>query len=440
MTNALLLSAMMFAVVLAAPTQLKKSKEDVFILCDGSPADIFFLLDSSSSIWIEDYKKQLKFIQQIVDYFPVSATETRFGVGVFADHYRQEIGFGDFDNSFDLKTAIGGIRKRLGGTQTGRALRKVRQQAFSQARPDVGHVLVVLTDGVSRNTEETKRAAASLKAQGIHVFAIGIGMKSDMTELKYIGSEPKETYVHNVTDFNVLNKIREKLAFQVCKAPKHEPYCSAGMKTDVMFAYDASSMGTKNARRIQDFIGDTIQNFANMDDGTIQTGILSGQCDRDNVDLNVFSDKDSMASFVRNSDFRGVDEIVRDLHEHSYEALRGGRETARRMSVVIVDENVEKIKRLETEMKIAKSRKDIQFVVITIGDSSVFDSLKPLVTEPVDSYFFNVPSHSDIDTIKDQFVDSLCQGFKVPAPKGPNKIYYDNFDDIVPISNLVIES
>ncbi|XP_033750925.1 LOW QUALITY PROTEIN: collagen alpha-1(XXII) chain-like [Pecten maximus] len=251
MTNVILLTALMYTVTFAAPAQLQ-SKEDVFILCDGSPADIFFLLDSSSSIWEEDYKKQLKFIQTIVDYFPVSSTATRFGVGVFADRYKQVIDFDGFDNSDDLKIAIGEIKKGLGDTQTGRALRQVRKQAFSQARPE-GHVLVVLTDGVSRNTRETRKEAAILKAQGIHVFAIGIGKASDTKELEAIGSEPKETYVQKVADFNVLNKIRTRLAFQVCKAPRPEPYCSAGMNTDVMFAYDATSMGNKECQTGSEF-------------------------------------------------------------------------------------------------------------------------------------------------------------------------------------------
>ncbi|XP_060073197.1 collagen alpha-4(VI) chain-like [Ylistrum balloti] len=439
MMTAILLSTMMFAIVFGAPTQ-PQSEEDIFVLCDGNPADIFFLLDSSSSIYILDYEKQLQFIQKLVDYFPVSQTETRFGVGVFADRYQQVIDFEDFDNSDDLKLAIGDITKGYGDTQTGRALRKVRKHAFSQARPGVGHVLVVLTDGESRNTAETRREAAILKGQGIHVFAIGIGLSSKTTELEAIGSEPKETYVHNVVNFNVLNKIRKTLAFQVCKAPRHEPYCSAGMNTDVMFAYDATSMGTKNARHVQEFIGDTIQNFANMDDGTIRAGVLSGQCDGDNVNLGVFSDKETMASYVRNNDFRGVDEIVRDLHENSYQKARGGRETARRISVVIVDDNAEKIKNLETEMKKAKSKKDIQFIVIAIGESSEYEILKSLVMKPTESHFFTVPSHSDVDTVKGRFVDTLCEDFKAPSSNGPNKVYYDNFNDIVPRSNLVIES
>lgn len=436
--DVILLTIMMFTTVFAAPAQ-PQTQEDVFILCDGNPADIFFLLDSSSSIWERDYNKQLKFIQKIVDFFPVSSTATRFGVGIFADRYTQVIGFDDFDNADDLKLAIGGIEKGLGDTQTGRALRQVRRQAFSQARPGVGHVLVVLTDGVSRNTQETRREAALLKAQGIHVFAIGIGNALDTNELEAIGSDPKETHVHEVADFNVLNRIRNKLAFQVCKAQGPEPYCSAGMNTDVMFAYDASSMGTKNSRHVQEFIGDTVQSFGNMDDGTIQTGVISGQCHGDNVNLDEFNDREAMAAYVRNNDFTGVDEIVRDMHENSYQAARGGRETARRISVVIVDENVEKIRNLEREMKKAKSKKDIQFVVIAVGESSEFDVLKPLVMKPTEAFFFEVPSHSDIGNIKGQFVDSLCEGFKVPGPRGPNKVYYDNFEDIVPISNLILE-
>ena len=75
----------------------------LILVCDGKPADIFFLLDSSSSIWSVDYKLQLQFLQDLVDSFPISQTEVRIGVGIFSHRYRTQFNFNVYDDKERLK-------------------------------------------------------------------------------------------------------------------------------------------------------------------------------------------------------------------------------------------------------------------------------------------------------------------------------------------------
>ena len=58
--------------------------------------------------------------------------------------------------------------------------------------------------------------AARARAQGIHVFAIGIGSEVERAELLGIASSPSENYVFQVGDFTALQYIREILAIKTC--------------------------------------------------------------------------------------------------------------------------------------------------------------------------------------------------------------------------------
>lgn len=51
---------------------------------NGRPADVVFLLDASNSIWNPDFRRQLTFVQAVVDYFPVGPDHIQVGVATFS--------------------------------------------------------------------------------------------------------------------------------------------------------------------------------------------------------------------------------------------------------------------------------------------------------------------------------------------------------------------
>jgi hypothetical protein len=55
---------------------------------------VFFVLDSSSSIYIEEYKQELEFVRQVINRFDVNREDTRLGALTFSD---------DFEVSCDCK-------------------------------------------------------------------------------------------------------------------------------------------------------------------------------------------------------------------------------------------------------------------------------------------------------------------------------------------------
>ena len=135
-----------------------------FTGCGQKPVELFFLLDSSSSIWQVDFQKQLTFVNEVINQFDVSSVTTRVGVASFSHSYRKNIDLSETTNKHDLKAKVGVIRQMFGGTHTNVALDGIRRDlGQTKTRPGVARIAIVLTDGESFNQQKTEIAARKLK-------------------------------------------------------------------------------------------------------------------------------------------------------------------------------------------------------------------------------------------------------------------------------------
>lgn len=141
-------------------------------VCGSKPAELFFLLDSSSSIWALDFEKQLTFVNDVINSFEIGPHATRVGVASFSYEYYPNIDLDQFDSKDDLKNAVKQITHKLGSTYTYDALDGVREDGLSKdkTRPGVARILVVLTDGESHNGEKTIKAAKKLKVNKVFKY------------------------------------------------------------------------------------------------------------------------------------------------------------------------------------------------------------------------------------------------------------------------------
>lgn len=188
--------------------------------CGGKPADIVFIIDGSRSIWLPDFKKQLKFVQDLVGSFDISPTTTRIGAVTFGSRLHREFHIGDFETEAEVKKAVGKIRHLRGvGTNTAKALQHLRTHYFTQerVRPGVVRMGIVITDGRSDFPSDTAIQARNARKAGIHLFAIGVGRYAEFRELAAIASQPTSTHVFKVNNYDALGSIRELLAIEACK-------------------------------------------------------------------------------------------------------------------------------------------------------------------------------------------------------------------------------
>lgn len=189
--------------------------------CGGRPADILFILDSSSSIWKADFDKRvLGFVRDMVVNFDIGHELTRVGVMTFSDAPHLVIGLDAYSNKQDLLKAISPkvVKYILGGTNTAEALHKARKTAFHESvtREGVDKIAIVITDGQSWNEKKTIKEAEHLRESGVTVYAIGVGKGFKQEELEAIANKPKDDFVFSVDDFAALSEIRDVLAVRAC--------------------------------------------------------------------------------------------------------------------------------------------------------------------------------------------------------------------------------
>ena len=133
--------------------------------CNGKPAELYFLLDSSSSIWSVDFTTMKTFVNEVINIFDVSPTHTRVGAGSFSDKFREDFSLLRHNNKTETKEAVSEITQMLGGTYTYDALDGVRSKGLNKdiVRPGVVRIAIVITDGESNDKQRTKEAARKLK-------------------------------------------------------------------------------------------------------------------------------------------------------------------------------------------------------------------------------------------------------------------------------------
>lgn len=195
----------------------------IFPDCGGKPAEVFFLLDASSSIWHPDFEKQLFFMEHIIRIFDIGPTRTRVGVIVFSDRVHPVIMLNTYERQRDLLRAIPGVPYLTGGTDTAGAIRYMREKGFTKsvARSNVAHIGIILTDGQSQDVESTREQARLAHKEGVYLFAIGIGSNVDKLELRDIASDPDENFVFMLDNYDALTSIQDILAIKTCDGKQH---------------------------------------------------------------------------------------------------------------------------------------------------------------------------------------------------------------------------
>ncbi|GAB1603461.1 collagen alpha-1(XIV) chain-like, partial [Argonauta hians] len=186
-------------------------------VCDIWPADIVFLLDDSTSIWDNDYKKQLSFLSDFVKDITIGPKKSRIGVVTFSSRPKTQFRLGDHMSKTEVLSAIKHIDRMYGDTYTSDGLRMIREHSFSPrygGRLKASHIVIVITDGKSTIPRETVNQAKKLHDTKAIVFAIGVGRRVDPKELHNIASESQ--FVFQVNSYDALATIKTKLSQKVC--------------------------------------------------------------------------------------------------------------------------------------------------------------------------------------------------------------------------------
>ena len=189
----------------------------ILLECNPKPADIVFLLDASGSIGNLSFERQLDFVSQYVNIFPIGTNDVQIGIVIYSDLPHLEFNLNNYTDSTSLQSAIQNIPYIRGTTNTAGAIEYVVNNSFTTSagnRDDAIDVLITITDGESNNKTETIRVAQSIGVHSIRSYAIGVGNFTNSAELQAIASDPQ--HVFNVQNYAALFTLQRELSRAAC--------------------------------------------------------------------------------------------------------------------------------------------------------------------------------------------------------------------------------
>ncbi|CAG5132865.1 unnamed protein product, partial [Candidula unifasciata] len=385
--------------------------------CKGKPADIYFLLDASSSVWVGHFHDMvLPFVRDLVSSFHISPLHTRVGLVTYSNNVHHEFGLSEHENINALLAAVQPehVEYLTGGTNTGEAIKYVADIGFGagEARKGVAQIIVTVTDGLSQEPKKTAKAAEEARRKGVYMFAIGVGQEVDPQELSDISSDPDEDFVFSVDDFKALSSVTNLLALKTCEAlskpprddrnrPQQLAKCST-LASNVVFVYDNFHSIESSKVIVQELITDFVNDIA-ITASHIKVGILTQPCTGGGSWLQSVAESRKSVASIRAGYTISYSDIVRQLRTEMFKSVPL---TEHRVAVLVVDEMTGNLEKLQKEVKLLQIS-NTKIIVVAVGKvEEAF--LEKLVAKPVRDHVLRVDSYSQMRDAKLDVLSLLC--------------------------------
>lgn len=315
-------------------------------VCWNKKADVFFLLDSSSSIRVNNFQKQVNLITNIIRNFDVGPNKIRIGVAVYSHEFYPYINFSDRQDKRIILEAIGEMTYKGGGTKTGIALTNLRRHSFNQRllRHNAEHILIVFTDGQSSDYENTKLESGLLKNSGVKIFVVAVGPYTDSVEIKDIASQPTKEFVHTVTSFDLLQSTTKILTYKACAAANQTLHhdkdtCYSSQATEIMFMVSANQFGSTKTKQVLRSVAAIVERLGTQSPFTIGT-LFDGCPANQEVWPGSIDNKQELINRIVDFKYRPLGSLFRRLLESIQEEMSAQSSTGgdvRKVAVVFVD-------------------------------------------------------------------------------------------------------
>lgn len=178
------------------------------------PSDIVFMVDSSTSVSRQNFKKVLDFIKHFLADADIENDIVHVGIATYSTNVFIQFNLNAYTTKEEIFNAIDNIPYRYGSTNIAHAFRTMRTRMFTPEngdRPEARNIAFLITDGVS-NIEhyQTIPQAKLAHDANIHVYAIGIGLY-DTKELEGLSSKPSQENTFILQNFNELDFLKNDL-------------------------------------------------------------------------------------------------------------------------------------------------------------------------------------------------------------------------------------
>ena len=198
---------------------IESKTRDFFSECGEKLTDILFIIDSSDSVGLENFKKILSFVQSFVLQFSIGPQSVQFSVITFFLGVSPPFSFNTYSTINEVIQAIQDLEYNA-NSDVYEALQYAHEESFKPAngaRANSSKIAIFISDGVFEDRASTAREAALLHDIA-EVFAIGIGPEVDYDELKKIASGQG---ISQVNSFDQLQTIQQQLTDAACPKGIH---------------------------------------------------------------------------------------------------------------------------------------------------------------------------------------------------------------------------
>ncbi|CAK8697520.1 unnamed protein product [Clavelina lepadiformis] len=185
--------------------------------------DLVIVLDSSSSIFQENWVRLKAFGRRIIESFIISSDVARISVFRYNRRIdrRSQILLKDFpEDKEGLLRAYDAIPYNGKGTKTGQAIQHVTRVILTEEngdRPDVTDVVLVITDG--RSQDEVDKVSAELREHGALTYAIGVVPRRgrlDMDQLMHIAGSSDHLLIAESGFTGLDGSLSHKITENIC--------------------------------------------------------------------------------------------------------------------------------------------------------------------------------------------------------------------------------
>ncbi|XP_075127393.1 collagen alpha-6(VI) chain-like [Leptodactylus fuscus] len=269
-------------------------------VCRKVQADIMFVVDSSWSIGIDNYKKMKDFMKSLVNRTEVGPDNIQFGIVQYSTNSEEVLQLNKRGTKATIWDAIEKMVYMNDRTNTGKALTYVTPYFTTEkgARPKVKKILVLITDGESQ--DDVRLPSASLRNSGVTIISVGI-FQANKTQLKEISGPSGQ--IHYVESFETLTLKEEDLVVDICKED-----CPTIQQADIVFVIDISSSINQTQAKIMKSFVISFVNKSDVARDKVQFGALKYATQPyEMFDLNQYNNKNDIIKAIENDDQSGGD-------------------------------------------------------------------------------------------------------------------------------------
>ncbi|XP_045647685.1 collagen alpha-4(VI) chain-like isoform X1 [Ursus americanus] len=317
-------------------------------------ADIYFLVDGSSSINHDNFLEMKVFMNEAIKRFQIGPDRVRFGVVQYSDGTDIHFILSQYSSVAGLKAAIDDIQQRKGGTMTGEALSSMAQVFVNTTRRDVPWYLIIITDGKSE--DPVAEPAEALRREGVIIYAIGV-KNANVMELKEIAKD--RTFF--TPEFDSLKAIQRDVVQDICSSET----CK-NRQADIIFLIDGSeSISPEDFEKMKGFVKRMV-NQADISADEIQIGLLQfSSTPQEEFRLDQYSSKVDIHKAITNvqqmNDGTRTGKAL-NFTRHFFDSSRGGRPNVQQYLIVITDGVAQ-----DDVVMPAKALRDRNIVIFAIG-------------------------------------------------------------------------